>query len=79
MNKLGVTGIRIYRWACGHTLRDQVRYDQGETESRESHREVQESEAGWFGHVKRRYQEYVEKQTLEMVSYGKRRRGMPKQ
>ena len=61
------------------TLRDHVIYDQGETESRESHREVHEGEAVWFGHVKRRYQEYVEKQTLEMVSSGEKRRGRPKQ
>ena len=33
----------------------------------------------WFGHVKRRDQDYVGRQTLEMVQLGRRKRGRPKQ
>ena len=33
----------------------------------------------WFGHVKRRDQEYVGRKTLEMVPPGRRKRGRPKQ
>ena len=33
----------------------------------------------WFGHMNRRDQEYVGRQTLEMVPPGRRRRGRPKQ
>ena len=33
----------------------------------------------WFGHMKRRDQEYFGRKTLEMVSPGRRKRGRPKQ
>ena len=33
----------------------------------------------WFGHVKRRDQDYVGRNTLEMVPSGRRKRGSPKQ
>ena len=33
----------------------------------------------WFGHVKRRYQVYIGRQTLETVPSGRRGRGIPKQ
>ena len=32
----------------------------------------------WYGHVKRRDQEYVERKMIEMELPGKRRRGRPK-
>ena len=32
----------------------------------------------WFGHVKRRYQDYIGRKTLEMVPPGRRKRGRPK-
>ena len=34
---------------------------------------------GWFGHVKRRDQDYVQRKTLEMVQTGRRKRESPKQ
>ena len=40
--------------------------------------EVQESKTGWFGHVKRRDQDYVGRKTLEMVP-GEEKRGRTKQ
>ena len=33
----------------------------------------------WFGHVKRRYQDYVGRKSLEMGPPGRRKRGRPKQ
>ena len=49
------------------------------TSGREHRREVQESEMRWFGHVKRRDQDYLGRKTLEMVPPGRRKRGRPKQ
>ena len=45
VKKLEVTEMKMFSWACGHTLRDlcEKRKHLGETEDREHHREVQES------------------------------------
>ena len=38
-----------------------------------------EARLRWFGHVKRRDQDYIRRKTLEMVPPGRRKRGRPKQ
>ena len=69
------------RWACGHTLRDHVRNDDKRKRQKvESITErCRKARLRWFGHVKRRDQDYVGRQTLEMVPPGRRKRGRPKQ
>ena len=73
--------MKMCRWACGHTLRDHVRnYDIRERLKVQNITErCRKARLRWFGHVKRRYQEYVGRQTLEMVPPGRRKRGRPKQ
>ena len=76
-----VTEMQMCRWTCGHTLRDNVRTDdirerlkiENVTERRRKAR------LRWFGHVKRRDQDYVGRKTLEMVPPGRRRIGRPMQ
>ena len=48
-------------------------YHKGETEFRQRHWEVNETRQRWFGHVKRRDQEYVGIEILEMVPHEMRR------
>ena len=81
VKKLEVTEMKMCRWACGHTLRDHVRNENIKERLKvESIAErCRKARLRWFGHVKRRDQEYVGRQTLEMVPPGRRKRGRPKQ
>ena len=81
VKKLEVTEMKMRRWACGHTLRDHVRNDNiNERLKVESIAErCRKARLRWFSHVKRRYQEYVGRMTMEMVPPGRRKRGRPKQ
>ena len=81
VKKLEVTEIKMCRLACGHTLRDRVRNDNiRERLNVENITEMcRKARPRWFGHVKRRDQEYVGRKTLEMVPPGRRKRGRPKQ
>ena len=76
MKKLEVTEIKMCRWACGHMLRDHVRNDDiRERLKVESIAErCRKARLGWFGHVKRRDQDYLGRQTLEMVPPGRRKK-----
>ena len=69
VKKLEVTEMKMCRWACGHTLRDHVRNDNiRERLKVESITErCRKSRLIWFGHVKRRYHDYVGRKTLKMV------------
>ena len=73
--------MKMCRWACGHTLRDHVRNKNIKERLKvESIAErCRKARLRCFGHVKRRDQDYVGRQTLEMVPPGRRKRGRPKQ
>ena len=76
VKKLGVTEMKMCRWACGPTLRYHVRNDNiRERLKVESITErCRKARLRWFGHVKRRDQDYVGRKTLEMVPPGRRKR-----
>ena len=80
VKKLGVTEMKMCIWACGHTLRDQVRNENIKERLKvESIAErCRKARLRWFGHAKRRDQDYVGRQILEMVPPGRRKRGRPK-
>ena len=69
VKKLEVTDMKLCRWTCGHTLRDHVRND--DTRERLKVENITEmcrkASLRWFGHVKRRDEEYVGKKRLEIV------------
>ena len=75
--KLQLTEMKMCRWACGHTLTDHVRND-NIRERQKVERDAGKQD-GWFGHVKRRDQDYVGRKTLGRVPPGRRKRGRPKQ
>ena len=81
VKKLEVTEMKMCRWACGHTLRDHVRNENIKERLKvESIAErCRKARLRWFRHVKRRDQDYVGRQTLEMAPPGRRKRGRPKQ
>ena len=81
VKKLEVTEMKMCRWACGHTLKDHVRNENIKERLKvESIAErCRKARLRWFGHVKRRDQDYVARKTLEMVPPGRRKRGRPKQ
>ena len=74
VKKLEVTDMKMCRWTCGHTLRDHVRNENIKERLKvESIAErCRKARLGWFGHVKRRDQDYVGRKTLEMVPPEKR-------
>ena len=76
VKKLEVTEIKMCRWACGHTLRDHVRNENIKERLKvESIAErCMKARLRWFGHVKRRDQDYLGRQTLEMVPPGRRKK-----
>ena len=81
VKKLEVTEMKMCRWACGHTLKDHVRNENIKERLKvDSIAEMcRKARLRWFGHVKKRDQDYVGRQTLEMVPPGRRKRGRPKQ
>ena len=81
VRKLEVTEMKMFRWACGHKLRDHVRNENiNDRLNVESIAErCRKARLRWFGHVKSRYQDYVGRNTLEMVPPVRRKRGRPTQ
>ena len=81
--KLEVTYTKTCRWARGHThpLIDHVKNNN--TRERLKVDSITErcrkARPMWFGQVKRRYQEYVGRKTLELVLTGRIQRGKPTQ
>ena len=67
VKKLEMTEMKMCRWPCGHTLRDHVRNDDIRERLENITDRSRQARLGWFGHVKRRDQEYVGRKTLEMV------------
>ena len=61
VKKLEVAEMKMCRWACGHTLRDHVRNENIKERLKvESITErCRKARLRWFGHVKRRDQDYV--------------------
>ena len=82
VKKLEVTEVKMCRWACGHPLRDHIMRNENINERLQVEsiaERCRKARLRWFGHVKRRYQDYVGRKTLEMVPPGRRKRGRPNQ
>jgi len=59
--KLEVAEMKMLRWMCGVTKMDKIMNERirGTTKVVEISRKIQERRLQWFGHVKRREEEYV--------------------
>ncbi len=80
VKKLEVAEMRMLRFMCGVTKKDRVRNERirGATKVCEISKKLQESRLRWFGHVKRRGEEYVGKIVMKMEAEGMRKRGRPR-
>ena len=79
VKKLEVTEMKMCRWACGHSLRYHTCVRNENIKARLKVESIAErcrkARLSWFGHVKRREQDYVGRKTLEMIPPGRRKRG----
>nr|XP_027222456.1 uncharacterized protein LOC113814604 [Penaeus vannamei] len=78
--RLLVAEIKMCRWACGHTLKDHVRNEVIREKLGITHitEQFRKARLRWFGHVKRRDEEYAGCRVLEMAPPARRRKGRPK-
>ena len=78
--KLDVAEMRMLRWMCGMTKEDKIRNEhiRGTAKVVELSKKAQEGRLRWYGHILRREEDHVGKQTMEMNVHGRRRRGRPK-
>ena len=76
-----VTVMKMCRWACSQTLRDHVRNENIKERLKVDSitERCRKARLRCFDHVKRRDQDYVGRNTLEMVPPWRRKRGRPNQ
>ena len=77
--RLEVNGIRMLRWMCGVTRRDNVRNEhiRGTTRVVQASKKITEKRLKWYGHVRRMKEEHIVRRILDVDIPGKRRRGRP--
>ena len=78
--RMDVAEMRMLRWMCGVTREDRIRneYVRGSVKVVEISKKVQEGRLRWYGHILRREEEHIGRQTMDMEVQGRRRRGRPK-
>ena len=75
-----VTEMKMLRFAMGVMRKDKIinEHIRSTIEVEWLGMKMREGRLRWYGHVMRRYQEYVGRKMMEMELAGKRRRGRPK-
>jgi len=78
---LEVAEMRMWRWTCGVTRRDQVKNKDIREKMAVTNIGVlcRRARLRWFGHVKRREESYVGRRILSLEPPGRRGRGRPRQ
>ena len=78
--ELEVSETKMLRWSLGWTRKDKIRNEKirNLTGVEAITAKTREQRLRWFGHVKRREEDYVGKRVLEMEIEGRRGRGRQK-
>ncbi len=78
--ELEVAELKMLRLSLGVTRQDKIRNDyiRGTAHVRKFGDKAREARLRWFGHVRRREEEYVGNRMLDKALPGRRRRGRPK-
>ena len=69
----------MVRWELGVTTKDKIRneYVRGTLKIAKLGDKLRNARLCWYGHVKRREEDYVGKKMMEMTVLGRRKRGRP--
>ena len=78
--KMDVAEMRMLRWMCGVTREDRIRNDyiRGSTNVVKVSKKAQKGRLRWYGHILRREEDHVGRQTLNMEIQGRRKSGRPR-
>ena len=79
-DEMEVTEMKMLRFDMGVTKKDKIRNEhiRSTVKVERLGMKMREGRLRWYGHVMRRYQEYVGRKMMEMKLPGKRKRGRPK-
>ena len=80
VKEMEVVEMKMLRFAMGVTRKDKIRneYIRSTVKVEQLEMNMREGRLKWYGHVKRRDQEYVGRKMMEMELSEKRKRGRPK-
>ena len=80
VEEMEVAEMKMLRFTMGVTRKDKIRNEniRSTVKVERLRMKMREGRLRWYGHVKRRDQEYVGRKMMEMELPGKRRRGRPK-
>ena len=76
-NRLHVAEMRLLRWIRGKTRKDHVRYKTIQEDAKMS-TFLRQKRLHWYGHVKRREEDNLSSQMMDVIVPGKRRRRRPR-
>ena len=80
VGKMEVAELKKVRWALGVTRKDKTRneYVRGTSKIAKLGYKLWNARLRWYGHLKRREEDYVWKRMMEMVVPGRRKRRRPR-
>ena len=80
VKEMEVTEMKMLRFAMGVMRKDKIRneYIRNTVKVERLGIRMKEGRLRWYGHVMRRYQEYIGRKMMEMELLGKRKIGRPK-
>ena len=80
MEEMEVVEMKMLRFSMGVTRKEKIRNEhiRSTVKVERLGMKMMEGRLRWYGHVMRKYQEYVGRKMMEMELPGKRRRGRPK-
>ena len=75
-----VAELKMVRWALGATRKDKIKnkYVRGTTNIAKMGEKLRNARLRWYGHIKRREEDYVGKRMMEVAVPGRKKRGRPR-